>query len=388
MKKRSLSFCLAVGMFITLISPAVTQAATLDEIKTQQQNKENEIVQLDNQINNKLTEINEKNNELNVINEEITSLESTIEETAADIKAQEEVVNERLDQAKERLKTIQTNEVNQNTVLSLIEADSVTDFLNRAYVLVTLQSAGNDQIESAQAEADELAALEAQQETDKVALEEKSESAQEQKEALDTELASLQETMDKNKALLDKLDEERANEENRLAAEKEAAEKAAKEKAAAEKAAQEAATKTAAKPESTPAATQVDTKPAAKQPVPSEPKQAAQPKAEEKSAPKTETASSSSSKSIVVSATGYSTQEAGLSTHTAMGIDLTKNPNVIAVDPSVIPLGSMVEVPGFGTFIAGDTGGAINGNKIDIHFSTVQQALNWGRRTITVKILN
>jgi cystine transport system substrate-binding protein len=38
--------------------------------------------------------------------------------------------------------------------------------------------------------------------------------------------------------------------------------------------------------------------------------------------------------------------------------------------------------------IAGDTGGAIKGKIIDLHFSTVQQAVSWGRRTVTVKILN
>ena len=41
--------------------------------------------------------------------------------------------------------------------------------------------------------------------------------------------------------------------------------------------------------------------------------------------------------------------------------------NVIAVDPSFIPLGSRIYVPGYGEFVAGDTGGAINGNRIDIH---------------------
>lgn len=61
---------------------------------------------------------------------------------------------------------------------------------------------------------------------------------------------------------------------------------------------------------------------------------------------------------------------------------------VIAVDPRVIPLGSMVEIPGYGIFIAGDTGGAIKGNKIDIHFPSVQQANNFGRKTITINILN
>ena len=53
---------------------------------------------------------------------------------------------------------------------------------------------------------------------------------------------------------------------------------------------------------------------------------------------------------------------------TAMGHDLTANPNmkVIAVDPKVIPLGSKVWVEGYGEAIAGDTGGAIKGNRIDV----------------------
>src|SRR5699024_9808658 len=89
-----------------------------------------------------------------------------------------------------------------------------------------------------------------------------------------------------------------------------------------------------------------------------------------------------------IQSTGYSTQEPGLSTHTATGIDLRVNPRVIAVDPSVIPLGSLVEIQGLGIYVAGDTGGAINGRIIDIHFSTVSQAMSWGRRTVNVRIIN
>ena len=89
-----------------------------------------------------------------------------------------------------------------------------------------------------------------------------------------------------------------------------------------------------------------------------------------------------------IQSTGYSTQEPGLSTRTATGIDLRVNPRVIAVDPSVIPLGSLVEIQGLGIYVAGDTGGAINGRIIDIHFSTVSQAMSWGRRTVNVRIIN
>jgi len=68
---------------------------------------------------------------------------------------------------------------------------------------------------------------------------------------------------------------------------------------------------------------------------------------------------------------------------------LNKNPNakVVAVDPSVIPLGSRVWVSGYGEAIAGDTGGAIKGNRIDLHFPTKDAAYAFGNGTVTVKVL-
>ena len=90
---------------------------------------------------------------------------------------------------------------------------------------------------------------------------------------------------------------------------------------------------------------------------------------------------------LTVEATAYSYAEPGLSNYTADGTNLVNDPMVIAVDPRVIPLGTMVEIPGYGVFRAADTGGAIVGNKIDVHFPTVAQTYNFGRRTITIRIL-
>ncbi|MDO8986964.1 MAG: 3D domain-containing protein, partial [Coriobacteriia bacterium] len=50
-------------------------------------------------------------------------------------------------------------------------------------------------------------------------------------------------------------------------------------------------------------------------------------------------------------------------------------------------LGTKVYVPGYGYAIAADTGGAINGNKIDVCFDTGAEAIKWGRRTVTITIL-
>ena len=52
----------------------------------------------------------------------------------------------------------------------------------------------------------------------------------------------------------------------------------------------------------------------------------------------------------------------------------------IAVDPRVIPLGSLVYVEGYGEAIAADTGGAIQGNIVDIYVDSHEEAISWGRR--------
>lgn len=97
-------------------------------------------------------------------------------------------------------------------------------------------------------------------------------------------------------------------------------------------------------------------------------------------------APTSKGRTMVMEATGYSTAQPSLSRYTANGTDLHANPRVIAVDPNVIPLGSTVTVEGYGTYIAADTGGAIKGNRIDIHFPTVAGAMSVGRRSVKITV--
>ncbi|MCY8233832.1 G5 and 3D domain-containing protein [Priestia endophytica] len=97
-----------------------------------------------------------------------------------------------------------------------------------------------------------------------------------------------------------------------------------------------------------------------------------------------------SGKEITVSATAYTASCNGCSGTTANGMNLKANPNakVIAVDPNVIPLGSKVYVEGYGYATAADTGGAIKGHRIDVFFADKSQAYKWGRRNITVRVVN
>jgi len=92
---------------------------------------------------------------------------------------------------------------------------------------------------------------------------------------------------------------------------------------------------------------------------------------------------------ISVEATAYTADCNGCSGVTATGVDLNQDPNakVIAVDPNVIPLGSEVYVEGYGYATAADTGGAINGNKIDLHVPSQDEAVSFGRQQVNVTIV-
>lgn len=102
------------------------------------------------------------------------------------------------------------------------------------------------------------------------------------------------------------------------------------------------------------------------------------------------TSSGSNGKTLSMKASAFTASCSGCSGVTATGINLSSNPNmkVIAVDPNVIPLGTKVHVEGYGEAIAGDTGGNIVGNRIDVHVPSSSDAYAWGVRTVEVTILD
>lgn len=154
---------------------------------------------------------------------------------------------------------------------------------------------------------------------------------------------------------------EKAIQEAKEKAEREAIEKAAKEKAEREAAALEAAEREAAEV----AATQ-------------------------QAQVQSETSAQPSGQTFIMESTAYSSDPAdtlGGGTVTATGQNLLTNPMAVAVDPNVIPLGTRLYVEGYGEAIASDTGGAIKGNIVDVHFPTYDQCVQWGRRQVKVTIL-
>jgi 3D (Asp-Asp-Asp) domain-containing protein len=84
-------------------------------------------------------------------------------------------------------------------------------------------------------------------------------------------------------------------------------------------------------------------------------------------------------------ATAYTANCYGCSGRAALG--MRAGHGIVAVDPRVIRLGSHLYIPGYGHAIAGDTGGAIIGNRIDLGFESNSDALVFGRRAIRVYVL-
>ncbi|MDP4550602.1 peptidoglycan-binding protein [Alkalihalobacillus macyae] len=98
---------------------------------------------------------------------------------------------------------------------------------------------------------------------------------------------------------------------------------------------------------------------------------------------------SAAGKEITVESTAYTANCEGCSGVTKMGLDLKtySDAKVVAVDPDVIPLGSIVEVEGYGVAIAADIGGAIDGDRIDVFVPNKDDAMNWGRKDVTIKVI-
>jgi uncharacterized protein YabE (DUF348 family) len=89
--------------------------------------------------------------------------------------------------------------------------------------------------------------------------------------------------------------------------------------------------------------------------------------------------------SMILNATAYTPAEGGGNGRTYTGMQAQYG--IVAVDPKVIPLYTMLYIEGYGVAIAGDIGGSIKGNKIDLCYESYNEAMDFGRRNVKVYIL-
>ncbi len=61
-------------------------------------------------------------------------------------------------------------------------------------------------------------------------------------------------------------------------------------------------------------------------------------------------------------------------------------PGTIAADPTVLPFGTIVYVPGYGWGRVEDTGRDIRGNRIDLFFERHEDAMAWGHRRVRIRV--
>jgi 3D (Asp-Asp-Asp) domain-containing protein len=103
--------------------------------------------------------------------------------------------------------------------------------------------------------------------------------------------------------------------------------------------------------------------------------------------PKAEAVDFNRASVMTLEATAY-TPDAGRGKY-ATGITKTGRKaeyGIVAVDPKVIPLHTLVFVEGYGFAIAADIGGAIKGNRLDVCIESHREAIKWGRKDVKVHV--
>jgi 3D (Asp-Asp-Asp) domain-containing protein/peptidoglycan hydrolase CwlO-like protein len=376
---------LAVIMLINAALPVGAFAESLDDLKEKEAQAEQTGKALNDDINTALNDVNEKYAEIEKLKKDISKAAETIESSKAEITATEKSISRRKEIVGDRMKDIQLNG-EERTWQVLLDAENVSEFFNRAFAMTILQNAEKEKIDSLSKDKEKLSELQKTVKDKQSELQANEAKLQEEASSMDEQVLALKEQLSANQATLQQIADKKQTEQQRIDNQKKAAAAAKKQQAEAAAAAKkqaESASSSAAdsssESQSSSSSSSSDEAPVVT--PPSQPDETTNTDGSSNGGNDT-----TNGRVLYMQSTAYSWREAGSGYITATGIDLRSQSNVIAVDPSVIPLGSLVEVEGYGMAIAGDTGGAIKGNIIDVHFPTVDQCLTWGRRN-NVKVV-
>ena len=367
---------------IQITAPVAISADTLESLNQKETTLQQESQAISLEVQNALEKVNEAYQAVENLKGEISENEALLEETHNQISDTKETIARRKEMVAERLRQLQVNSVGDNKIAYLLESASIQELVTNLYAITMLQSAEKDAIESLDADTKKLQELEQEAKATQATLVSNQENLTAEAQTLDAQVLSLKEQLASNQTALASIAQSKEVELARIAAEEARAKEEAEKQAAAEKEAAEQEAKEEAN----------------KQPeTPSQPVEKPSTPAPEKPTTPTPTpptnnndnSSNSGNKVLYMESTAYSYKEAGSSFFTAMGVDLRVNPRVVAVDPSVIPLGTIVEVEGYGIALAADTGGAIKGNILDVHLDSEEACYAWGRKfNVKVTILD
>lgn len=357
MKIKKAVLLVLISILFNLRAAAVAGLCdSVADIQAKQESVKKQLDQNSNELSGKMDEINQVYQKLSDLEGKKKETEQRITQTQTKLQQAQQEKKNRVRDAKERLCELQKRQ-GTNTSLSILEkSTSLTQWLRSMIALQRLQSVYNDNLAAVKQSIVDISQAKEQLQGYQSNLASQERQVNDQKAVLDSQMSDLKKKIADGQSEMKQL----ADREQQAKAMEEAQKKAAEEEAQKQQQAsnqkqqvQQTSTKTVDNSE---AATSAD--------------------------------NVSGSKTLTMSATAYSTEANGMGTYSATGINLKQHPSCVAVDPSVIPLGSIIWVSGYGVSVAGDTGTAIKGNIIDLHFATVAQSMAWGRRTVTVKILN
>lgn len=357
MKIKKAVLLVLISILFNLQAAAVVGLCdSVADIQAKQESVKKQLDQNSNELSGKMDEINQVYQKLSDLEGKKKETEQRITQTQTKLQQAQQEKKNRVRDAKERLCELQKRQ-GTNTSLSILEkSTSLTQWLRSMIALQRLQSVYNDSLAAVKQSIVDISQAKEQLQGYQSNLASQERQVNDQKAVLDSQMSDLKKKIADGQSEMKQL----ADREQQAKAMEEAQKKAAEEEAQKQQQAsnqkqqvQQTSTKTVDNSE---AATSAD--------------------------------NVSGSKTLTMSATAYSTEANGMGTYSATGINLKQHPSCVAVDPSVIPLGSIIWVSGYGVSVAGDTGTAIKGNVIDLHFATVAQSMAWGRRTVTVKILN
>ena len=379
--KRSISCALVMTILLSSIitnkTYATTPQDTINENLSKYKQLDSEILDLDAKIEELNTEIATINSKLTENKESINSIESQIQSTESKLEQTKEEIEQAQITLDNRVRNMYKTNISSNMIVSIITSTSISDLFSRIQAISKIIS------------------------TDKkilININEKKDSLNKDIESLNTkksELKTLQATIENDLKVVEQKKQEQEEYSDKLNAEKEAvfAVIEENEKTLISKPLSIANSSTASVSELQnaidtlnsyiPLLNSSTTINLAKEGISNAKARISE--LNTPTVPTTSTEVGTAIKTLTMESTAYYGH--GI---TASGLKPVRNPDgisTIAVDPDVIPLGTKVYVSGYGLAIAADTGGAIKGNIIDVFLNTHEECISWGRRQVTVQIL-
>lgn len=341
MNKKVLSFVIMLTLILStstssvLAAPDTKESGNLKETREQKKQIQQRVEKMDSEIDSVINEIDKNKQLMNKINNDVKDTEKKLNQVKNNVKAKEDLFGKRV-----RAMYISGGDSYLDILLA---SESLSDFMSRIDTVSKIMRFDKNVV---------------------IKLKEEKEAIVKEKENLDQEKNKLVSLKKSNEVTLLRLNKSVEEEKKALSNVKEKENQIVASEAAKAKETQENSKR--AKEAKEVASNNSNS-------------------SEGQTLSRGESNSGSYSKVMMMEATAYAGH--GI---TASGNPTNRNPNgysTIAVDPRVIPMYSKVYVEGYGYAIALDTGGAIQGNRIDLFMNSEAECNSWGRRTVKVYVI-